>query len=81
MELDYTSIIVAVLACAGTASGSIYGIKKSTSLIEYRLKQLEGKVDKHNQVVERVFNLEKKNEIISEKLTTMNQRIDGIEKK
>lgn len=39
-----TAIFVAILTCIGTVSGSLYGIRKSTSLVEYRLKQLEEKV-------------------------------------
>lgn len=34
--------------------------RKSAALIEYRLKQLEDKVNKHNSVVERTFILEGK---------------------
>ena len=41
---------------------SLWGVyaanRKSQALIAYRLEQLEKKVDKHNQVVERTFVLE-----------------------
>lgn len=36
----------------------------SNSLIRYRVEQLEKKVDKHNNVIERVFKLEQKVEDI-----------------
>jgi len=52
------TIIVALLSLAGTAIGSVLGIITSQRLIEYRLKQLEDKVQKHNQIVERTFQLE-----------------------
>lgn len=52
------TIIVALLSLAGTAVGSLLGIITSQRLIEFRLKQLEGKVNKHNQIVERTFQLE-----------------------
>lgn len=52
------TIIVALLSLAGTAIGSVLGIITSQRLIEYRLKQLEDKVNKHNQIVERTFQLE-----------------------
>lgn len=52
------TVIVALLSLAGTAIGSILGIVTSQKLIEYRLKQLEEKVNKHNQIVERTFALE-----------------------
>lgn len=31
---------------------------KTTALLEYKFKELEKKVDKHNQVIERTFKLE-----------------------
>lgn len=52
------TIVVALLSLAGTAIGSVFGIITSQKLIEYRLKQLEEKVSKHNQIVERTFKLE-----------------------
>lgn len=52
------TIVVALLSLAGTAIGSILGIVTSQKLIEYRLKQLEEKVNRHNQIVERTFKLE-----------------------
>lgn len=52
------TIIVALLSLAGTAIGSVVGIITSQRLTEYRLKQLEDKVQRHNQIVERTFALE-----------------------
>lgn len=52
------TIIVALLSLAGTAIGSVVGIITSQRLTEYRLKQLEEKVQRHNQIVERTFALE-----------------------
>ena len=40
--------------------GVYFSNRKSAALIEYRLKQLEDKVNKHNSVVERTFVLEGK---------------------
>ena len=77
--MDWTAIVVAVLACIGTASGSLYGIKKSTSLIEYRLKMLEDKVDKHNGVIDRTYKLEECAKLQDEKNKVINHRIDDLE--
>lgn len=46
---------------------------KTMGLIEYRLKELEKKVDKHNSVIERTFQLESDVKVI-------NQRLDDMEK-
>ena len=46
-------IIVAVLALIGTIIGATTASNKTQALLGYRLDQLEAKVEKHNQVVER----------------------------
>lgn len=52
------SIIVAVLGFAGTLVGSLFGILAAQKLTQYRLSQLEEKVNKHNNLVERTYVLE-----------------------
>ena len=54
------TIIVAVLSLIGTFVGTLGGILTSNKLTLYRIEQLEKKVEKHNGVVERMYNLEKK---------------------
>lgn len=55
-----TDIIVALLAFAGTVVGSLLGILAANKLVNYRIEQLEKKVEKHNNLVERMYNLETK---------------------
>ena len=50
--------IVALLSLAGTLIGSLSGILVANKLVNYRLSQLEKKVDKHNSLVERTYKLE-----------------------
>lgn len=52
---------------------------ESNRLIVYRLEQLETKVDKHNNVIERVYNLEKDADVIKEQIKGANHRIEDIE--
>jgi len=63
MELMKTlgpAVITGLLSLCGV----YFSNRKSAALIEYRLKQLEDKVNKHNSVVERTFVLEgKMNEV------------------
>ena len=73
------SIIVALLSLAGTLIGSLFGILAANKLITYRLEQLEQKVNKHNNLIERTFMLEKAEEILEEKLRVANHRIDDLE--
>ena len=52
-------IIVAVCSLAGTLIGSVCGILVSNRLVNYRIEQLEKKVDKHNNMVERMAVVER----------------------
>lgn len=52
-------VAIALLSLAGTLLGSLGGILASSRLTAYRLQELEKKVDKHNQVVERTTILER----------------------
>lgn len=52
------TIIVAVLGFAGTLAGSLLGVITAQKLTQYRLRQLEEKVNKHNSIIERTFRLE-----------------------
>ena len=74
-------IIIAVLALLGTLGGAYFANKKSTALIAYRLEQLEKKVDKHNQVIERTYALEEKTGLLEERVKVANHRIDDLERK
>ena len=52
------AIIVAVLGFAGTLAGSLFGVLAAQKLTQDRLAQLEEKVNKHNNLIERTFRLE-----------------------
>lgn len=52
------AIIVAILGFAGTMLGSLFGVLAAQKLTQYRLSQLEEKVNKHNNLIERTFKLE-----------------------
>lgn len=52
--MDWTVIVSLI----GTLVGSLSGILVSNRLTTYRIGQLEEKVNKHNQVVERTYKLE-----------------------
>ena len=67
-------IIIAFLGIIGSAIGSFGGVLSSQKMIKYRLTKLEEKVDKHNNLVERMSNLEIKNKVCE-------HRIDDLERK
>lgn len=74
------AIIVALLGLVGTLTGSYLANRKSTALVVYRLEQLETKVGKHNNLVERTYALEENVELIKERQKVANHRIDDLEK-
>ena len=55
--------------------------KKTVALLEYRLLELEKKVDKHNNLVERTYELEKTSAVMKKEMKVANHRIDDLEKK
>ena len=74
------TFIVAILSLLGTLTGSIAGIMTANKLTNYKIEQLEKKVEKHNSVVERVYKLEQNGAIVQEQLKVANHRIDDLEK-
>ena len=77
--MDWSAIIIAFLSFCGTLMGSLSAMKKVENLIEYRLVQLEKKVDKHNNVIERTYRLEDRAELMEERLKVANHRIKDLE--
>ena len=73
------TIVVALIAFAGTLAGSYFSQRKSTALIAYRIAQLEDKVHKHNNLIERTYQLEKRCDLTDEKMRVANHRIDDLE--
>lgn len=51
-------IVVALLSLCGTLAGSFLGVVASQKLTQYRIEQLEKKVQAHNNLIERTYILE-----------------------
>ena len=52
------TVLVACLSLFGTVIGSGLGVIASNKLVQYRLEQLEKKVQAHNNLVERTYKIE-----------------------
>ena len=74
------SVVVALIAFGGTLVGTFGGIITSSRLTNYRIQQLEKKVDKHNALVERTFRLEETCSVLGEKIKVANHRIEDLER-
>ncbi len=72
-------IVTALLTLTGSLAGTFGGIIVSSKLTNYRIEQLEKKVEQHNKVIERVYKLERADEVEAEKLKVINHRIDDLE--
>lgn len=68
-----TEITVALLSLLGTSLGSMAGILTANRLSNYRIQQLEIKVDKHNNFAGRI-------PVIEEQIKVINHRMDDLEK-
>ena len=56
--MEWLSFAAAILTAVCSLIGVYVANRKSAALIEYRMQQLEDKVNKHNQVIDRTFKLE-----------------------
>jgi len=75
------AVAVALIGLAGSGLGSVLGILVSSKLTQYRLEQLEKKVQAHNNLIERTYKLEERTELQEEKIKVANHRIEDLEKK
>ena len=74
------TVIVGLLSLAGTLCGAYFANKKSAALIAYRLEQLEQKVNKHNNLVERMYNMEGRADVFDEKISGVQNRLEDLER-
>ena len=72
-------VLVALIGLIGSGAGTFGGILVSSWLTQYRLEQLEKKVEVHNKVIERVYRLEERTELQEEKIKVANHRIGDLE--
>lgn len=67
-----TEVLVSLITLCGSALGTFAGIAVNSKLTNYRIEQLEKKVNKHNNVIERTVKLE-------ERVSALDYRLKEIE--
>lgn len=72
MNIENSEFIVALISLVGTVIGSFSGILVSSKLTNYRIEQLEKKVDKHNNFAEKI-------PILSTKIDILSERVEELE--
>ena len=71
------TIIVALITLVGTIGSGVLSVVISNNLIKYRVEQLEKKVDKHNNLIDRMYKAESSIKLIQEEIDNLeNKRID-----
>ncbi len=73
------TIIVSLISLIGTLGGTFGGILVANKLTNYRIEQLEKRVEKHNNVIDRVYELEKRDEVEKEEIKVINHRVSDLE--
>lgn len=72
------TVIVALFSMAGTLIGSIAGVLAANKLTNYRIQELEKKVEKHNSVVERTAILERDSKTLFKYFDQMRERLEEL---
>lgn len=70
-----SEIVVALLGLLGTLGGSFLGVLTTSKLTQYRLQQLEDKVSRHNNLIERTYILEGQMLEVQHDIRDIKQRI------
>lgn len=81
MDTIISSCISAVVTLIVCMINNRSQYEKTRVLIEYRLDELTKRVDKHNNVVDRTYILEKESEVQKEQIKVANHRIQDLEGK
>lgn len=63
-----SEIMIGVLSLCGTLIGTLGGILASNKLTNYRIQQLEEKVNKHNNLIDRMYKIENRVSLIEDEL-------------
>ena len=66
-------VIVALISLVGTLGGTFGGIVVSAKLTNYRIEQLEKKVEKHNNFAEKIPVLEEKIKVEEHRISDLEQ--------
>lgn len=79
METVISAAISAAVTLVVCLINNAQQAKQTRNLLEYKLSELTKRVDKHNNVVERTYALEKRTEVQEKELHVANHRIADLE--
>lgn len=74
-------IMIALIGALPTIIVAVISIISNNQIVKVKIEELEKKVDKHNQVIERTYNLESNVKTAFKKLDEERERIERLENK
>ena len=77
--MDPTLVGTIITACTSLLA-TFAGIVVSSRLSNYRIQELEKKVDKHNQLIERTYKLEEKDKLVDLELSNLKEKVNELAK-
>ena len=75
------AVLIAVIGLIGSGLGSALGAIFSNRVWQYRLEQLEDKVERLSSSIEKTYKLEEQNTLFDEKFKVVNHRIADLERR
>jgi len=63
-----STIIVSIISLLGTLGGSFLGVMQANKLSNYRIGQLEEKVNKHNNLIDRMYKIESRVTLLEDEM-------------
>jgi hypothetical protein len=76
-----STVLSVLISSVCTLLGTFAGVLVSSNLTQYRLKQLEAQVSKHNDLIDRIYKLEQGCALLDEKIKAAHLRLDIIDKR
>lgn len=73
--MEWLALVASVVTALLSFLGVYMSNRKSAALVEYRLEQLEKKVDKHNKVIERTYELEKRAAVVETEIEDIKKKV------
>lgn len=80
MSTAIATVLGALIGAVASIIVCVINNNKQNALIAYRLQELEKRVEKHNNLVERTYRLEELTAVQDEKIKVANNRISDLEK-
>lgn len=73
------AVLVAIIGLCGSLVGSVFGVLCSAKLTNYRIEQLEKKVDRQNDLIEKMFKVEQEQAVVSTRISGIDHRLQNLE--